>query len=76
MNLPINIRRVAVLIGILILASAHERYAVRIGTAEGEKNAVVSRKREYIAQIVDAINHAFDIHPASPPLTTTRDPGI
>jgi hypothetical protein len=64
------------IIGILILASAHERYAVRIGTAEGEKNAVVSRKREYIAQIVDAINHAFDIGPTTPPLTTSRDHGI
>ena len=63
-------------IGILILASAHERYAVRIGTAEGEKNAVVSTKREYIAQIVDAINRAFDLGPTSPPLTTSRDPGI
>ena len=63
-------------IGILILAFAHERYAVRIGTAEGEKNAVVSTKREYIAQIVDAINRAFDLGPTSPPLTTSRDQGI
>lgn len=67
-------------IGILILASAHERYAVRIGTAEGEKNAVVSTKREYIAQIVDAINRAFDVGPTSPPLTPpltpSQDPGI
>lgn len=64
------------LIGILILASMHDRYAVRIGTAEGEKNAVVSRKREYIAQIVDAIHNAFDVRPGSPPLTTSKDSGI
>lgn len=63
-------------IGILILASAHERYAVRIATAEGEKNAVVSTKREYIAQIVDAINRAFDIGPTSPPLTPSQGHGI
>ena len=64
------------LIGIIILASAHERYAVRIGTAEGEKNAVVSRKREYIAQIVDAVHSAFDLGPSSPPLMTSKDQGV
>ena len=48
------------LIGILALALSRERYAVRISTAEGEKNAVVSHKREYIAQIVDAMNRAFN----------------
>jgi len=46
-------------IGLIILALAKERYAVTIATAEGEKNAVVSHKREYIAQIVDALNRAF-----------------
>ena len=64
------------LVGILLLASMHDRYAVRIGTAEGEKNAVVSRKREYIAQIVDAIHNAFNIRPGSPPLMTSKDSGI
>lgn len=59
-------------LGLLILLFARERYAVRIGTAEGEKNAVVSRKREYIAQIVDAVHSAFDLGPSSPPIMTTR----
>jgi hypothetical protein len=48
-----------VLIGIILLALARQRYAVRIATAEGEKNAIVSYKREYIAQIVEALNQAF-----------------
>jgi hypothetical protein len=48
-------------VGILILALSKEKYAVRIGTAEGEKNAVVSYKREYISQIVDALHSAFDL---------------
>ena len=48
------------LIGVLILAIVRERYAVRIATAEGEKNAVVSDKKEYISQIVDALNVAFN----------------
>jgi len=67
---------VLVVIGLLTLMLAHERYAVRIGTAEGEKNAVVSNKREYIAQIVDAINNAFDLGHSSTPLTTPRDPAV
>lgn len=54
------------LIGILILAIVRERYAVRIATAEGEKNAVVSDKKEYIAQIVDALNEAFNRHNIGP----------
>jgi hypothetical protein len=48
-------------IGLLALLFSRERYAVRIGTAEGEKNAIVSTKREYIAQIVDAVHTAFDL---------------
>jgi hypothetical protein len=55
------------LLGLLILAIVRERYAVRIATAEGEKNAVVSDKKEYIAQIVNALDDAFrsNIHPMS-----------
>lgn len=63
-------------IGLLIVMLSHERYAVRIGTAEGEKNAVVSRKREYIAQIVDAVNSAFDLGQSAPPMTTSKDQGF
>ena len=48
-------------IGLLVLIFTKERYAIRIGTAEGEKNALVSTKREYIAQIVDAVHTAFDL---------------
>jgi hypothetical protein len=47
------------LIGVLILGIVRERYAVRIATAEGEKDAVVSKKKEYIGQIVDAINQVI-----------------
>jgi hypothetical protein len=55
------------LLGLLILAVVRERYAVRISTAEGEKNAVVSNKKEYIAQIVNALDNAFynHLHPLS-----------
>jgi hypothetical protein len=47
-------------IGILIIGLLRERYAVRIATAEGEKNAVVSTHKEYITQILDALNEAFN----------------
>ena len=59
------------LMGILVLAVTRERYAVRIATAEGEKNAVVSNKREYVAQIVDALNRAFSFNSGQTSYTTT-----
>jgi hypothetical protein len=61
------------LVGFLMMLLARERYAVRIGTAEGEKNALVSRKREYIAQIVDAVHSAFDLGTSSPKVSTSND---
>ncbi len=45
--------------GLLIMLRLREKYAVRIFTAEGEKNVVVSNSREYISQIVDALNRAY-----------------
>jgi hypothetical protein len=60
------------LIAIIALALSKERYAVRIGTAEGEKNAVVSRKREYISQIVDALHSAFDSTHTNPPVVISK----
>lgn len=47
-----------IIIGLLSLILVRERYAVRIATAEGEKNAVVSHQKEYIVQIVNALNQA------------------
>ena len=46
-------------LGMLLTLRLREKYAVRIFTAEGEKNVVVSQSREYISQIVDALNRAF-----------------
>jgi len=48
-----------IIIGLLVLVLVKERYAVRIATAEGEKNAVVSHQKEYIVQIVNALNQAL-----------------
>ena len=46
--------------GILIVGLLRERYAVRIATAEGEKDVVVSNRKEYVSQIVHALNAAFN----------------
>lgn len=59
-------------LGIIAMVLTKERYAVRIGTAEGEKNAVVSNRREYIAQIVDAINSAFNTGHNQPIIVTKK----
>lgn len=45
--------------GLVIMLKLREKYAVRIATADGEKNVVISASREYIKQIVDALNRAF-----------------
>ena len=50
---------VLLLAGSALMGLMKERYAVRIATAEGEKNVVISRSKEYVAQIVDALNRAF-----------------
>lgn len=48
------------IVSIILLIAIRERYAVRIATAEGDKNAVVSSKKEYIRQIVDALGKAIN----------------
>jgi hypothetical protein len=47
-------------VGILIIGLLRERYAVRIATAEGEKNVIVSSQKEYVNQILNALNAAFN----------------
>lgn len=47
-----------IIICILISTLLRERYGVRISTAEGDKNVVVSERREYVNMIVEALEHA------------------
>lgn len=49
-----------ILVSVLIMGLMHERYAVRISTAEGEKDVIVSKQKEYVAQIISALNRAFN----------------
>jgi len=43
----------------LIMGLMKVRYAVRIATAEGEKNVLVSGRKEYIEQIVEGPQSRF-----------------
>jgi len=47
-------------LGALLFALVQDKYAVRITTAEGEKDAVVSTKKDYINQIVSALREAVN----------------
>jgi hypothetical protein len=47
------------LAGLLIATLVRTKYAVRIATAEGETDVVVSKQREYIRQIIEGLNKAF-----------------
>jgi hypothetical protein len=47
------------LTGLLSASFVKPRYAVRISTAEGENDVVVSKHREYIRQIIEGLNQAF-----------------
>lgn len=68
MSFHLKANAVAVLLGTVVAATGalllglmRDRYAIRIATAEGEKNVVVSRRREYVYQILDALNYAFHV---------------
>jgi hypothetical protein len=48
------------IIGIILSFKTRDKYAVHIVTAEGEKEPVISKKRDYVAQIVKALQHALN----------------
>jgi hypothetical protein len=48
------------LAGIIFLMIEKEKYGVQIVTAEGEKEVVVSKEREYIAMIHEALSKALE----------------
>lgn len=58
-DLCVVIGSLIALAGFLGIVLVKPKYAVRISTAEGESNAVVSKQQEYIRQIIDGLNRAF-----------------
>ena len=73
-ELSVGLGLLLLLIGIATIISMSERYAVSITTAEGEKHVVVSKRKDYITQIVHALNEAFfaRVHGNSERSTTQR----
>ena len=73
-ELSLGLGLLLLLVGTATMISMSERYAVSITTAEGEKHVVVSKRRDYITQIVHALNEAFfaRIHGNSERSTTQR----
>jgi hypothetical protein len=45
--------------GAVLLAVQHDKYSVHIVTAEGEKDPIVSEKKDYVGQIVSALEYAL-----------------
>jgi hypothetical protein len=45
--------------GVILLAVQHDKYSVHIVTAEGEKDPIVSEKKDYVGQIVSALEYAL-----------------
>jgi hypothetical protein len=46
------------IIGMFYVLLARKKYALCIETAEGNKNVVISKKKEYIDQVIDALQKA------------------
>ena len=57
-NIHIFVGAIITVLGISYMLLIPRRYAIRIETAEGEKNAVVSNRREYVKQIFNAVRKA------------------
>lgn len=47
------------LIATFMVIRQREKYEVKISTDGGEKTALISKRREYVNQIIDALNHAY-----------------
>ena len=68
MDILITANRIAIaagalllLAGLILLSVQHDRYSVHIVTAEGEKDPIVSEKKDYINQIVSALEYALKL---------------
>lgn len=57
-NIHIFVGAIIAVLGISYMLLIPRRYAIRIETAEGEKDAVVSNRREYVKQIFNAVRKA------------------
>lgn len=47
------------LVGLVMAFTVKTHYAVHISTAEGDADVIVSKEREYVTQIINALNRAL-----------------
>jgi len=57
--LSIAVGALLLVTGAILLAAQHDKYSVHIVTAEGEKDPIVSEKKDYVGQIVSALEYAL-----------------
>lgn len=53
---------VVMFLGMFAMFHLRDKYVFKVSTPSGEKTALVSHKREYVNQIIDALNHAHLNH--------------
>jgi hypothetical protein len=58
-TIAVLIGALLLIIGVILIALQHDRYSVHIVTAEGEKDPIVSEKKDYVGQIVSALEYAL-----------------
>jgi hypothetical protein len=50
---------IVIALGFIVMSAMREKYAVHIVTAEGERDVLISKRREYVYIVVEALNKAF-----------------
>jgi hypothetical protein len=50
---------ILICLGLLIILSIKNEFAVRISTNAGEANSIISKNRDYVQKIVNALNDAI-----------------
>src|SRR5580765_4016590 len=61
-DFAIMIGGIFLVVGVIWGATARDKYTVRITTAEGDKDVIVSNKRDYVKQIVTSLIEAGNIN--------------
>jgi len=58
-TMAIFIGALLLIAGVILIVVQQDRYSVHIVTAEGEKDPIVSEKKDYVGQIVSALEYAL-----------------
>jgi hypothetical protein len=58
-TIAIFIGALLIIMGLIMIVFQQDKYSVHIVTAEGEKDPIVSDKKDYVGQIVSALEYAL-----------------